>query len=105
MTTVLARVLGVFALIAALAWSASADARKLYAATAHDGTDGHSAGVLYVIDPQNGRSRMVGPIRLGAEDVAVDGLAVHPKSGILYAITAGIAGAPRLITIDTHSGG
>jgi len=93
-----------FLVLALAALCAPAEARKLYAATAHDGADGHSAGVLYVVDPHDGRSRMIGPIRLGAEGVAVDGLAVHPKSGVLYAITAGIVGDPRLITIDTHSG-
>ena len=83
----------------------AADAKKLYAATAHDEPDGSSAGVLYVVDPATGRSRLVGPIRIdGAEAVAVDGLAVHPKTGVLYAITAGAFGAPRLITIDTLSG-
>jgi hypothetical protein len=47
--------------------------------------------------------------------VAVDGLAVHPKTGVLYAITTGrqdapagagapATGLPRLITIDPRSG-
>jgi hypothetical protein len=93
------------ALVAALlALAGAAEAKKLYAATAHEESDGRSAGVLYVVDPATGRSRMIGPIRIdGAEAVAVDGLAVHPKSGVLYAITAGPPGEPRLITIDTLS--
>lgn len=93
------------ALALALAFAGGAEAKKLYAATAHEEADGRSAGVLYVVDPATGRSRMVGPIRIdGTEAVAVDGLAVHPKTGVLYAITAGPPGEPRLITIDARSG-
>ena len=105
MRTAFARVLVGVALAATLlATPPAAEAKKLYAATAHDDPDGSSAGVLYVVDPATGRSRLVGPIRInGGEAVAVDGLAVHPKTGVLYAITAGTSGPPRLITIDTLS--
>ena len=90
---------------ALLAFAPMAEAKKLYAATAHEDAEGHATGVLYVVDPATGRARMIGPIRIDAfEPVAVDGLAVHPKTGVLYAITAGPPGEPRLITIDTHSG-
>jgi hypothetical protein len=98
--------LALIALAAAvLACACPAAAKKLYAATAHDEPDGSSAGLLYVVDPATGHSRLVGPIRVdGGEAVAVDGLAVHPKTGTLYAITAGTSAVPRLITIDTRSG-
>ena len=100
----LARIAALAAAALVLAFAGTAAAKKLYAATAHNDADGRSAGVLYVVDPATGRSRMVGPIRIGgAEAVAVDGLAVHPKTGVLYAITAE-PGESRLITIDTHSG-
>ena len=98
--------LGLALLVAALvALAGAAQAKKLYAATARDDSDGRSAGVLYVIDPATGKARIIGPIRIdGAEAVAIDGLAVHPKTGVLYAITAGFSGEPRLITIDPRSG-
>ena len=93
------------ALVAAMvAFVPAAEAKKLYAATAHETAEGHGAGVLYVVDPANGRSRLVGPIRIdGIESVQVDGLAVHPKTGTLYGITSDKTGEPRLITIDPRS--
>lgn len=93
------------ALLATLAFAGAAEAKKLYAATARDDSDGRSAGVLYVVDPATGKSRIIGPIRVdGTEAVAIDGLAVQPKTGVLYAITAGTTGEPRLVTIDPRSG-
>jgi len=101
----LARIAALAAAALALAFAGTAAAKKLYAATAHEEADGRSAGVLYVVDPGTGRSRVIGPIRIdGGEAVAVDGLAVHPKTGVLYAITTGAPGEPRLITIDTRNG-
>lgn len=80
-------------------------ARKLYAATAHDDpAAGESAGFLYVIDPGTGKARTVGPIRIdGSIPVAVDGLAVDPKTRVLYGITSGSSRPPSLITIDTRT--
>src|SRR5437868_35603 len=68
--------------------AAPAGARKLYAATAHDDpVAGESGGFLYVVDPGTGKSKAVGPIRVdGRIPVAVDGLAVDPKTRLLYGI-------------------
>lgn len=80
-------------------------ARKLYAASAHDDpVAGESTGYLYVVNPASGHSRQIGAIRIGGTvPVAVDGLAVHPKTGVLYGITTGSSHEPSLITINPRS--
>jgi hypothetical protein len=61
-------------------------------------------GRLYVVDPDTAVVKLVGPLRIrdGGPYVGATGLAVHPKSGVLYGITAGLSPGlrPSLIKID-----
>jgi DNA-binding beta-propeller fold protein YncE len=60
-------------------------------------------GVLYVVDPKTAKAKLVGPLRIpGLRSVGVTGLAVHPRTKVLYGITAGLTPElrPSLITID-----
>jgi hypothetical protein len=97
--------LRILAVLAAALISLPASARNLYAATAHlDPKNGESAGQLYVINPDTGRSKLIGPIRIdGGTAVAIDGLAVHPKTGALYGITWRSSPETALVAIDRHS--
>jgi len=97
--------LRILAVLAAALVALPAPARYLYAATAHlDPKNGESAGQLYVINPETGRAKLIGPIRIdGGMAVAIDGLAVHPKTGVLYGITWRSSPEPSLIVIDRHS--
>jgi hypothetical protein len=98
--------LRILAILAAALVALPAPARHLYAATAHlDPKNGESAGQLYVINPETGRSKLIGPIRVdgGGAALAIDGLAVHPKTGALYGITWRSSPEPSLIIIDPHS--
>jgi hypothetical protein len=77
----------------------------LYAATSHHaGPGGEASGRLYAVNALNARSRLVGPIRIDASTaMPVDGLAVHPKTGLLYGITSRASPEPSLITIDPRT--
>jgi hypothetical protein len=97
--------LRILAILAAALVALPASARHLYAATAHlDPKNGESAGQLYVINPETGRAKLIGPIRIdGGIALAIDGLAVHPKTRALYGITYRSSPEPSLIMIDPHS--
>jgi hypothetical protein len=77
----------------------------LYAATAHQAGPGEeSSGRLYAVNAVNGKWRLVGPIRVEARPaLAIDGLAVHPKTGLLYGITSRESAEPSLLTIDPRT--
>lgn len=76
----------------------------LYAATvrAHTGPSEDAAGSLYVVDPANGSAKSVGLLRVGGKAVGITGLAVHPKTGVMYGVTAGSSPnySNSLVTID-----
>jgi hypothetical protein len=97
------------ALVCAISLASACDARAqtLYAAsTRRYVSSSDVVGRLYVIDPGTAASRLVGPIRVGGTvHVGITGLAVHPRTGILYGITAGLIPTlrPSLVTIDTKS--
>jgi hypothetical protein len=62
---------------------------------------------LYRVDASTGAATLLGPMRLGGTaPVAVISLAIHPATGVVYGITAGLAGnVPRsLVTVDPASG-
>src|SRR5947209_815555 len=76
-------------------WPAGAFAAPatLYAASLRSGgAAGAQADIrsnLYIINLANGNARLVGSFRLpGGKVIAVTGIAAHPKTGVLYAITA-----------------
>ncbi|HET7730089.1 MAG TPA: hypothetical protein VFK48_08665 [Usitatibacter sp.] len=90
--------------------SASAGAQTLYAASfrssALGGNDG-IAGSLYTVNLASGSATYVAPIRLGGnQPLGVTGLAVHPSTGVFYAITSLLSPtAPQsLVTIDPATG-
>jgi hypothetical protein len=91
------------ALAVALALPALAEPR-LYAATVRTGVKASESigGSLYVVDPSNGAAKTVGELRIGGKPIGITGLAVHPKTGILYGVTAGSSPSHRnsLVTID-----
>jgi len=91
------------ALAAALALPAIAEP-LLYAATVRAGAKASESagGSLYVVDPANASSKAVGGLRVGDQPIGITGLAVHPKTGILYGVTAGSSPNHRnsLVTID-----
>lgn len=94
------------ALAAAISFSASAEP-LLYAATvrAHTGPGDDNAGSLYVVDPSTGASKAVGALRIQGKPIGITGIAVHPKTGILYGVTAGSSPNHRnsLVTIDPNT--
>jgi len=61
-------------------------------------------GRLYVVDPATAAAALVGPLRMGESGayVGLTGLAVHPKTGVLYGITAGVSPGlrPSLMKVD-----
>lgn len=94
------------ALAAAISFSVSAEP-LLYAATvrAHTGPGDDNAGSLYVVNPANGASKAVGALRIQGKPIGITGLAVHPKTGILYGVTAGSSPNHKnsLVTIDPNT--
>ena len=99
-------------LLLAAAWLASscAWAETLYVATLRDYTNKESSGVggaLYSVDSNTGKSTLMAPLRVGgAIPIGLTGLAIHPRTGVFYGITAGLsAQIPRsLVTIDPKNG-
>ena len=93
--------------VISLASACDAWAQTLYAAsTRRYVSSSDVVGRLYVVDPGTAATRLVGAIRVGgAVHVGITGLAVHPRTGILYGITAGLIPTlrPSLVTIDTKS--
>jgi Repeat of unknown function (DUF6923) len=68
---------------------------------------GGQGGVLYSVDVANGATKMIAPLRIGGViAIGLTGLAVHPKTGVHYGITAGLSpNVPRsLVTIDPVTG-
>lgn len=81
----------------------------LYAASVRSGIvpDAPIAGNLYVVNLANGTASLVGAIRLpGSKPIGVTGMAVHPKTGVLFGITSEQSpNSPRaLVTIDQTRG-
>ena len=99
-------------LLLAAAWLASscAWAETLYVATLRDYTNKESSGVggaLYSVDSNTGKSTLMAPLKVGgAIPIGLTGLAIHPRTGVFYGITAGLsAQIPRsLVTIDPKTG-
>jgi hypothetical protein len=91
-----------FAFAALLAAAcACANAATLYGASTRQ-KDGSGGGHLYEIDPATAKWRDIGMIAVnGEEPVGVSGLAVHPKTKQLYALTADVP--PRLAIIDPRT--
>ena len=97
-------------LVAAFTACGEARAQTLYAASLRSFANAGSqivVGNLFTINLANSRATLVAPLRLeGNTAVGVTGLAVHPATGIFYAITSGLSPeAPRsLVRIDPATG-
>lgn len=81
----------------------------LYSATvrlAPGGSPTDPAGSLYVIDPATAKTRVVGALRLAGKPVGITGIAVHPRTGIVFGVTAGssVNFPNALVIIDPASG-
>jgi len=62
---------------------------------------------LYRVNPATGASTLLAPVRIeGRDPVAVISLAIHPATGVVYGITAGLTqDRPRsLVSIDPGTG-
>jgi IPTL-CTERM motif len=85
----------------ALILSGSASAQTLYAATGSNGVPGQ----LFTVNPATAAATLVGPILDGVTPIAITGLAFHPTTGVLYAVSAGGGGEPRtFFTINPATG-
>ena len=100
--------------VAALSLAAAAQTPKepqtLYAVSVRTYTDASYKGIegsLYRVDPDTAASTLIAPLRLdGRVSIGLDGVAVHPKTGEFYGITApGSASIPHsLVKVDPRNG-
>ncbi len=90
--------------------AAGAWAETLYVATLRDYSSAETEGLgggLYTVDPATGKSALVARFRIGGViPIGLTGLAIHPKTGNFYGITAGLSSQiPRsLVSIDPKTG-
>jgi len=63
------------------------------------------AGTLYEVNPATAAAKPIGDLRLAGKPIGITGLAVHPKSGVLYGVTAGSSPNYRssLVSIDPNT--
>src|SRR5258708_38726324 len=87
-----------------------AAAQTLYAVSVRTYSDPSYRGVegnLYRVDPTTGAATLIAPLRLdGRDSIGLDGLAIHPRSGEFFGITAptGTAIPRSLVRLDPASG-
>src|ERR1700674_2488663 len=85
-------------------------AETLYVVTLRDYSNKETEGLggaLYGVEAATGKAALIAPLRIGGvPPIGVTGLAIHPKTGVFYGITAGLsAQIPRsLVTIDPKTG-
>ena len=88
----------------------TASAQTLYAVSMRTYADPSYKGVegnLYVVDTETAVTRLVASLTVGGRTpVGLDGLAIHPKSGVFYGITAATSTVipHTLVKIDPTSG-
>jgi uncharacterized repeat protein (TIGR01451 family) len=97
-----------------LASAGSAATGDLYAVTGAGGGAGCTGGTLsslYTLDPATGAATLVGPIEVDSVQMRhVTGLAVHPSTGVLYAVAGDQTldcsgfGDATLMTVDPATG-
>ena len=87
-----------------------AGAETLYVATLRDYSNKETSGLggaLFSVDSNTGKSTLMAPLRIGgAIPIGLTGLAIHPRTGVFYGITAGLSPQiPRsLVTVDPKTG-
>ena len=88
----------------------AARADTVYVATLREYGNEQSGGLggaLYKVEFPSGKATLIAPLRVGGTvPVGLTGLAIHPKTGLWYGITAGLSpNVPRsLVTIDPRTG-
>ena len=87
-----------------------AHAETLYVATLRDYANEATAGLggaIYKLELPQGKPVLVANLRVGGKTpIGLTGIAIHPKTGVWYGITAGLSPAvPRsLVTVDSRTG-
>lgn len=88
----------------------SAYAETLYVATLRDYANeatGGLGGAIYKVELPGGKASLVANLKVGGNvPIGLTGVAIHPKTGIWYGITAGLSpNVPRsLVTVDPRTG-
>ena len=96
--------------IAASLFTAAAAAQALYASSMRTYSDPGYHGVegnLYLVDPETASTRLVTSFNVGGKTpVGLDGLAIHPRTGVFYGITAATSSViPKsLVVVDPING-
>jgi hypothetical protein len=76
---------------------------RTYSDTGYRGVEGN----LYLVDPETASTRLVTSLNLGGKTpVGLDGLAIHPRTGVFYGITAPSSSViPKsLVIVDPANG-
>jgi len=104
------RILLLFAAGIAIAFAMPAAAQTLYAVSVRTYSDPGYHGVegnLYTVDPETASTNLVTSLNVsGKTPVGLDGLAIHPRTGVFYGITAPTSAViPRtLVILDPATG-
>jgi IPTL-CTERM motif len=69
---------------AAAFFATASNAQTLFAATGSNGVNGN----LFTVNPATAASTLVGAILVAGNPVSITGLAVHPTTGVIYAIVS-----------------
>lgn len=106
----MARTPRLFLAILATLCAASAAAQSLYASSMRTYSDPGYHGVegnLYLVDRETASTRLVASFNVsGKTPVGLDGLAIHPRTGVFYGITAATSAViPKsLVIVDPTNG-
>ena len=104
------RILPLIAVLFAIAFAMPAAAQTLYAVSVRTYSDPGYRGVegnLYIVDPETAATNLVTSLNVsGKTPVGLDGLAIHPRTGVFYGITAPTSAViPRtLVILDPTTG-
>ena len=101
------RILPLFAAGFAIALAMPAAAQTLYAVSVRTYSDPGYHGVegnLYTVDPETASTNLVTSLNVsGKTPVGLDGLAIHPRTGVFYGITAPTSAVIPRIPRDPRS--
>ena len=104
------RLFRIFCASLAVLCAANAAAQSLYASSMRTYSDPGYHGVegnLYLVDPETAATRLVTSFNVGGKTpVGLDGIAIHPRTGVFYGITApSSAVIPKsLVMVDPTNG-
>src|SRR5437879_6290829 len=97
-------------LLATCCLAAAAYAETLYVVTLRDYANEATSGIgdaIHKIELPSGKAVLVANLKVGGRvPIGLTGLAIHPKTGVWYGITAGLSpNVPRsLVTVDSRTG-